>query len=433
MTQPSAPQTETQIEPDMDDLVFDWNARNRRGPLSPLKQHKLTFFDETLRDGIQSPSVRDPSLEEKQEILRLTAALGIHAVDLGLPGAGKRAVDDVTALIDYAEREKLGIEYACAARTHANDINAIADIADKTGQPITVYAFLGSSPIRLFTENWDVKLLLERTRAAAELCEKRGLPMCFVTEDTTRSTPNVLDQLFRCAVEYGVQRLCLCDTVGHATPDGVRDLVSFTRLLLETIGAKHVGIDWHGHNDRGLGVTNNIIAIEAGADRIHGTALGIGERVGNASLDQTLMNLKLLGALDEGFEGDLSHLVPWCQKVSEACEVPIHFQYPLVGDDAFRTATGVHAAAIIKAVNKGNTELADRVYSGVPAGWFGKHQQIEIGFMSGESNVIFWLKQRGIEAEPGLVKHIFATAKSRDHLLSDDDVHAAIAEYRARA
>jgi 2-isopropylmalate synthase len=422
MSQASAP------EQNIDELIFDWNARNRRGPLSPLRERKLTFFDETLRDGIQSPSVRDPSLEEKQEILAMTAALGIDAVDLGLPGAGARAIADVTALIDFAEKEKLGIEYACAARTHENDINAVADIADKTGQAITVYAFLGSSPIRLFTEDWEVSTLLKRTQAAAELCEKRGLPMCFVTEDTTRSTPSVLDQLFRCAVEYGVKRLCLCDTVGHATPDGVRDLVSFTRLLLETIGAQDVGIDWHGHNDRGLGVTNNIIAIEAGADRIHGTALGIGERVGNASLDQTLMNLKLLGELGDR---DLTSLVPWCEKVSEACEVPIHFQYPLVGDDAFRTATGVHAAAIIKAVRKGNTELADRVYSGVPAGWFGKGQSIEIGFMSGESNVIFWLQQHGYEPEKDLVKHIFNKAKSTDHLLSDADIENAIAEFQS--
>jgi 2-isopropylmalate synthase len=413
---------------DLDDLVYDWNARNRRGPLSPLRNREVSFFDETLRDGIQSPSVRDPSLEEKQEILRLTARLGIDAVDLGLPGAGARAVDDVTKLIEYAEREKLGIEYACAARTHPADINAVADIAQATGQEITVYAFLGSSPIRLFTEDWSIATLLERTRTAAELCEKRGLPMCFVTEDTTRSTPTVLDQLFRCAVEHGVKRLCLCDTVGHVTPDGVRDLVGFTRLLLETIGASDVGIDWHGHNDRGLGVTNNIIAIESGADRIHGTALGIGERVGNASLDQTLMNLKLLGELPDH---DLSELVPWCRAVAEACEVPIHFQYPLVGDDAFRTATGVHAAAIIKAVRKGNPELADRVYSGVPAGWFGKRQQIEIGFMSGESNVVYWLQERDIDPKPELVRHIFETAKRTDHLLSDAEVHAAIDSFQA--
>lgn len=423
----SDPQTQT-AEPRAAELIYDWNARNRRGPLSPLADRKVSFFDETLRDGIQSPSIRDPSLEEKQEILRLTAALGIDAVDLGLPGAGPRAVADVTALIEFAERERLGIEYACAARTHERDINAVADIADRTGQTIWVYAFLGSSPIRLYTEDWDISTLLERTKAAAELCRQRGLPMCFVTEDTTRSTPNVLDQLFRCAVEYGVQRLCLCDTVGHATPDGVADLVSFTRLLLETIRAKHIGIDWHGHNDRGLGVTNNIIALEAGADRIHGTALGIGERVGNASLDLTLMNLKLLGELGDR---DLSTLVPWCETVARACEVPIHRQYPLVGEDAFRTATGVHAAAVIKAINKGDTDLADRIYSGVPANWFGKQQSIEIGFMSGESNVRYWLSSRGIEPDDGLVKHVFATAKSTDRILTDDEVLAAVRSYQA--
>ena len=415
-------------EQSAEELIYDWNVRNRRGPLSPLTKRELSFFDETLRDGIQSPSVRDPDIETKMEILRLTASLGIDAVDLGLPGAGPRAVSDVTALIEFSEKEKLGIEYACAARTHEKDINAVADIADKTGVSINVYAFLGSSPIRLYAEDWNVNLLLERTMMAADLCTKRGLPMTFVTEDTTRTPPPILDKLFRAAVDHGVKRLCLCDTVGHADPDGVMDLVSFTRLLLESIGSTDVGIDWHGHNDRGLGVINNLRAIQAGADRIHGTALGIGERVGNAALDQTLMNLKLMGELGDR---DLSNLVPWCQKVGEAVGVPIPGQYPLVGDDAFRTATGVHAAAVIKAIRRGDSDLADRIYSGVPAGWFGKEQAIEIGFMSGESNVVYWLKSRGIEPEERLVEHLFSIAKQTDHILSDSEVHAAIADFRA--
>ena len=411
-----------------EELIYDWNVRNRRGPLSPLTKRELSFFDETLRDGIQSPSVRDPDIETKKEILRLTASLGIDAVDLGLPGAGPRAVSDVTALIEFAEKEKLGIEYACAARTHEKDINAVADIADKTGVSINVYAFLGSSPIRLYAEDWNVNLLLERTVMAADLCTKRGLPMTFVTEDTTRTPPPILDKLFRAAVDHGVKRLCLCDTVGHADPDGVMDLVSFTRLLLESIGTNDVGIDWHGHNDRGLGVINNLRAIQAGADRIHGTALGIGERVGNAALDQTLMNLKLMGELGDR---DMTNLVPWCHKVAEAVGVPIPGQYPLVGDDAFRTATGVHAAAVIKAIRRGDSDLADRIYSGVPAGWFGKEQAIEIGFMSGESNVVYWLKSRGIEPEERLVKHLFSIAKQTDHILTDSEVHAAITDFRA--
>jgi 2-isopropylmalate synthase len=410
-----------------DELIYDWNTRNRQGPISPLHTKRLSFFDETLRDGIQSPSVRDPPIDVKKEILALTASLGIDAVDLGLPGAGARAVDDVTALIEFAEQEKLGIEYACAARTHRADIDAVAKIAERVGKPITVYAFLGSSPIRLYAENWTVEILLERTIMAAKLCAERQLPMTFVTEDTTRTPPRILDKLFRAAVDQGVVRLCLCDTVGHATPEGVMDLISFTRLLLESMGSPDVGIDWHGHNDRGLGVINNLRAIQAGADRIHGTALGIGERVGNAALDQTLMNLKLMGHLDER---DLTNLVPWCRRVAEAVGVPIPAQYPLVGDDAFRTATGVHAAAVIKAINKGDDGLADRVYSGVPAGWFGKQQAIEIGFMSGESNVVYWLESRGIDPEDGLVKHIFALAKRCDHILADEEIRSAIEQYR---
>jgi 2-isopropylmalate synthase len=419
---------EARTESELQDLIYDWNTRNRRGPLSPLKTRRLTFFDETLRDGIQSPSVRDPSIADKKDILRLTASLGIDAVDLGLPGAGERAARDVTALIEFAEQEKLGIEYACAGRTHQADIDAIANISQRTGCPITVYAFLGSSPIRLYAENWHVDLLLERTIMAADLCRNHGLAMTFVTEDTTRTPPQILDKLFRAAVDHGVARLCLCDTVGHATPEGVIDLVTFTRMLLESIGATHVGIDWHGHNDRGLGVINNLRAIQAGADRVHGTALGIGERVGNAALDQTLMNLKLMGELPDR---DLTNLVPWCIRVAEAVGVPIPSQYPLVGSDAFRTATGVHAAAVIKAIRKGDQHLADRVYSGVPAGWFGKEQAIEIGFMSGESNVVYWLQSRGYEADPGLVQHIFAMAKDCDHILADNEIEAAIADYRS--
>ena len=415
-------------EPSASELIYDWNARNRPQGLSPLHDQPLTFFDETLRDGIQSPSVRDPDIETKKQILELTASLGIDAVDLGLPGAGARAVEDVTALIEHAEAQKLGIEYACAARTHKNDINAVADIADKTGVPITVYAFLGSSPIRLYAENWDVNLLVERTIMAADLCRERGLPMAFVTEDTTRTPPKILGKLFRVAVDHGVKRLCLCDTVGHATPDGVMDLVSFTRMALESMGVTDVGIDWHGHNDRGLGVINNLRAIQAGADRIHGTALGIGERVGNAALDQTLMNLKLMGELPDR---DLTNLVKWCQVVAEAVGVPVPGQYPLVGDDAFRTATGVHAAAVIKAIHKGDEDLADRIYSGVPANLFGKHQAIEVGFMSGESNVVYWLESRGIKADDALVKRIFARAKATDHILTDAEIHAEISAYQA--
>jgi len=289
-------------------------------------------------------------------------------------------------------------------------------------------AFIGSSPIRLYAEGWDLELMMKRSADAIDLAVRHGLPCTYVTEDTTRSRPEVLDRLFRNAIDHGAHRLCLCDTVGFSTPDGIKNLIKFTRNLLEGMGvADRVGIDWHGHNDRGLGVTNTIHALEFGADRAHGTALGIGERVGNAALDQVLMNLKLLGELPDQ---DLSKLLLWCKLTAKACGWTIPPNYPLVGSDAFRTATGVHAAAIIKAEKKGHAFLADRIYSGVPAGLFGREQEIEIGHMSGESNVIYWLRKRHFDPEPDLVKRILGVAKSGDHILTEEEVLQVIKDWR---
>jgi 2-isopropylmalate synthase len=277
------------------EIIYDWNSVEKVAPLTPGR--KLEFFDETLRDGIQSPSVVDPKIDDKIKLLQLANDLGIHALDHGLPGAGQRAVEDVTRLVEHIRDNKLAIKPGAAARTHLNDVRAIVEISQKTGTEIEVLTFIGSSPIRLYAEGWDVDGLMKKSAEAIDLAVKHGLPTTYVTEDTTRSRPEVLGKLFTTAVEHGATRLCICDTVGHSTPDGIHNILRFTRHLLGAMGASHVKVDWHGHNDRGLGVVNAIFAAEYGADRIHGTALGIGERVGNAALDQILMNLKLLGEL----------------------------------------------------------------------------------------------------------------------------------------
>jgi 2-isopropylmalate synthase len=403
------------------ELIYDWNSVEKVAPLSPKR--RVQFLDETLRDGIQSPSVVDPTIEDKLELVRLANDLGIDTMDIGLPGAGKRAVDDVATIAKFIKDNRLKVKASCAARTHQNDVQAIVDISQQVGIEIEVLCFIGSSPIRQYAEDWNLERMLKLSADAIDLGRKYNLPVAYVTEDTTRSRPEILTKLFTTAVEHGAQRLIVCDTVGHATPDGIRNLLKFTRNMLDGIGRTDVGIDWHGHNDRGLGVVNSIFAIEYGADRIHGTALGIGERVGNAALDQILLNLKLLGELPDH---DLTKLVQWCQTASRATRVPIHPQYPLSGTDAFRTATGVHAAAIIKAEKKGDKWLADRIYSGVPAGMFGKEQQIEIGFYSGESNVVYWLKKRGYEPTKELVEAVFSVAKSGNHVMTDDEITSIV-------
>jgi 2-isopropylmalate synthase len=406
------------------DLIYDWNEVGRKGRLIPSN---VMFLDETLRDGLQNASVADPPIEQKLKLLHLMAKVGIHVADIGLPGSSKRAFEDVLRMCREIVDNRLPLRVSCAGRTVVSDITPMVEISQRAGMPIEVYTFIGSSPIRALAEAWDVATIAQKSAEAIDVGVKAGLPVAYVTEDTTRSKPKVLATLFKNAIDHGATRLCLCDTVGHATPDGVRNLVSFTKAIIAGMGAK-VGIDWHGHNDRGLALENALFALEYGADRVHATALGVGERVGNTAMELVLLNLKLLGLLEEQ---DLTHLIEYCQAAAEALKWQVPINYPLVGRDAFRTATGVHAAAIIKAQQKGNAWLADRIYSGVPAGMFGRTQEIEIGFMSGASNVNYWLRLRQIEPSKELVDAILAKAKGSAQVLTEKEVLAIVEQHRA--
>lgn len=407
------------------DVVFDWNELERS---APLVTRPVELFDESLRDGIQSPSAIDPPIGKKLEILHLMEELGIDAADLGLPGASARAYADVLRLCEEVASSRLKIKVAAAGRTVVADIRPMVEISQKTGVPIEVYTFIGSSPIRQYAEEWDVDTLMRHSEAAIDFAVREGLEVAYVTEDTTRSSPRTLDRLFRHAIDRGASRLCLCDTVGHASPDGVRRLLAFTKDLVRGTGAR-VKLDWHGHNDRGLSLCNAIFAMEYGADRVHGCGAGIGERVGNTSMDQLLMNLKLMGLIDR----DLSKLNEYTRTVAEATGFELPVNYPLAGRDAFRTATGVHAAAIIKARRKGDAWLADRVYSGVPASEFGKSQEIEIGPMSGASNVSYWLSHRGVEGDATLLSAVLERAKASTRTLAEHEVMDVVEGWRARS
>jgi 2-isopropylmalate synthase len=399
------------------DLIYDWNVKGRE----KVPDRNIEFDDETLRDGLQSPSVTDPKIEEKFEILHLMEDLGIHTANIGLPGAGPRAYKDVLALAREMSENSMRITPNCAARTLETDIRPVAEISQQAGIPIEACTFLGSSPIRQYAEEWSIDKLLKLTEEAVTFAVKEGLPVMYVTEDTTRARPEDLKKIYTTAIENGARRVCVCDTVGHATPSGARNLISYIKkVALET--GEDVKVDWHGHRDRGLDIPNTIAAIEAGADRVHGCAIGIGERVGNTPMDLLLLNLKLMGWI----ENDLRKLPQYCLAVSAYCKVPLPKNYPAFGEDAFRTGTGVHAAAVIKAKKKGDDWLADRIYSGVPAGTFGLHQKIEIGHMSGESNVIYWLESRGIEPGKELVKKIFNAAKQCDGLLKDEEIMSIV-------
>src|SRR5438067_3382167 len=396
------------------ELIYDWNNVE---PMLRKPDRHICFDDETLRDGLQSPSVCEPSVEKKIELLHLMDTLGIDTADIGLPGAGGTHAAGVERLAREIVAQKLKIRPNCAARTHENDIRPIAEISQRAGIAIEASTFIGSSPIRFYAEEWTLDKLLQMTEEAVTFAVNEGLPVMFVTEDTTRADPETVRALYTTAIRAGARAVCVCDTVGHATPDGARAVVSFVKKIIADEGGG-IRLDWHGHQDRGLGVINSIAAIEGGADQVHGSALGIGERVGNTPMDQLLVNLKLMGWIDN----DLTSLRDYCAAAARSCRWTIPLNYPVFGRAAFRTATGVHAAAVIKSFRKGDTELADLVYSGVPAGLFGMRQQIEIGPMSGKSNVVYWLESRDIEATDERVQRIYDHAKSARGVLSEDEV-----------
>jgi isopropylmalate/homocitrate/citramalate synthase len=399
-------------------LIYDWN----NVPGASFKPAgRVLLNDETLRDGLQSPSVRDPSIEEKIEILHLMEALGINSLNLGLPGAGPRAVADVERLAREIVDSKLKIKANCAARTHENDIRPVAEIQQRTGFRIECATFIGSSPIRRYTENWTDDFLLQTTEKAVKFARSLDLDVMYVTEDTSRCDPETIKRLYTTAINYGARSIVICDTCGHVTPSGVSALIRFVMDEVVKPSGEQIRVDWHGHCDRGLAVPNSLAALAAGADCVHAAAIGIGERVGNTQMDQMLVNLKLMG-VEPWVDQDLTKLKDYCHAVSKATGVPIPANYPVFGEDAFRTATGVHAAAVIKAFKKNDVELANTVYSGVPAHYFGLEQVIDIGPMSGKSNVIFWLERKGITATDEIVERVFAKAKQSTATLTEVEI-----------
>ncbi len=410
------------------ELIYDWNEVQRSALRTP---DAVLLNDESLRDGLQSPSVRDPSIEEKIHILHLMEALGINSLDLGLPGAGSRASEHVEALAREIVNHKMKIGANCAARTHENDIRPIAAIVQRTGLNIAAATFLGSSPIRRYTEDWSEDFLLQTTEKAVKYAVSLGLEVMYVTEDTTRCDPEMVKRLYSTAINYGARAIVVCDTAGHITPMGTHALVTFVVNEVVKPSGEKIRVDWHGHCDRGLAVANAMAALIAGADCVHACALGIGERVGNTQMDQMLVNLKLMKVAPWENQ-DLTKLKEYCEAVSRATGVPIPPNYPVVGEDAFRTATGVHAAAVIKAYKKNDTELADAVYSGVPAKLFGLEQIIDVGPMSGKSNVLFWLERHGVPADDAAVERIYKRAKASDHTLSEAEIMACVETAKPR-
>lgn len=400
----------------MADLLFDWNRGwGADGPPPGI------LFDETLRDGIQAPTVRIPPLALKTQLIDHMVRTGVRAADLGFPGAGPEAAAECLALARYVAECEYPLAQGYAGRTHPADVAAICEIAQRAGTAVEAYVFIGVSPIRQYVEDWSVESISRDIVGAAAECRRAGVEFVLVLEDAVRCTPDVLARLFELVPELGIGRVTLCDTVGAAVPSGVAALVGWSRDWFAG-RAYPVAFEWHGHNDRGLALANSLAALAAGCARVHGTVLGIGERAGNASLDQLVVNWQL----DHDGPYDLKALREYCEFASAVLEVPVPPNYPAMGRDVFRTSAGVHAAAILKAHRKRDPRLKDSVYSAVPASILGREQEVLIDPASGASNVQYWLEINGRQASAAAVEAVLRVAKTAGRPLRDEEIRQIV-------
>lgn len=384
----------------------------------PISGRTVLVDDETLRDGLQDPSCRQPPCEAKKEYLHLIAELGVQAVDLGIPAASPQVEQEVEALLREIASSSLGLAPNCASRTLERDVLTCAAISHRVGFPLEVMLFLGFSSLRRTVEGWDRDFLLRKLELVVSVAIREGLSVTFVAEDASRTSPEDLEAAVLCAARAGVFRVCLADTSGVLSPPGAEKLVAFAQRTLRDHGFPAVQLDWHGHNDRGLGLASALAAAAAGASRLHGTLLGVGERAGNPPLEQLLLNLHLLGCL----QIPAGKLVPNLLRAADLLGFRVSPKAPVLGELVFATATGVHASAIFKATEQGRPDFQELVYNPVPPSWLGTRQRVLIGPYSGSANVRYWLLEHGLPVDPALVKAILARAKKQATILSDQEI-----------
>lgn len=396
--------------PSLKELVNDWGNYD-------FGNRKISVLDTTLRDGLQGAQIKKhPTLSEKIFFLHACEELGIDAIEIGFPISSEEHKNKIIALAKDAKNNNLKIKLSCMARTVVKDVEAVIDVSQKAGVPLTVNLLVGSSRLRRLVEDWDKKEIVKWIEQSIKTANKYNLPVEFLTEDTTRSHTTSLETFYTTALNNGVKRIWICDTVGIATPNSTKKITQY--FIKHIIRDKKIGLDWHGHDDRGLSVANSLAAAEVGADRIQGTALGVGERAGNAPLEQVIINLALSG----NKKYNLKKLLEYSTIASKMFGIPIRDNYPGIGNFVHSTAVGMHAAAILKARKMRRKDLEGIVYSPFHPEIFDRELEILVGPMSGVSNVIWNLEKLGIEVTDDLIEKILLVAKRENRFLKSFDL-----------
>ncbi|MDE7432358.1 MAG: LeuA family protein [Lachnospiraceae bacterium] len=394
--------------------IYEWND-------DCFFDRRIKVHDETLREGIQNLGT-DITLKEKKAYIDSISRLPVASICLGYPASSKKIYDEIDLLIPYIQAKKSNISISCAARTTIGDIEPIARLSQKYGCNIKVNAFIGTSQIRQYIEQWDIRHICSLVREAVNYANLNGIETCIITEDSTRTSPEILKTVYLTAIESGCKNICFCDTVGYADCTGIKKLFKFVHKEIIK-NNDQILIEWHGHNDRGMALENALIAALIGANMIHTTSFGIGERCGNTPLELFLLNLAVMG--DIRMSDSLKMITDHCRKISELFNWQIPNNYPVWGENSFSTVSGIHAAAIYKALDmEGN--LGEKVYSFIEPSILGRHQEIKINYMSGKSNILYWMKKNMIKPDDKLVEDILKKAKTSTTPLSDETIWAII-------
>lgn len=395
-------------------LVYDWNMTDADAPLA----RGVRVIDETLYEAVHAASAL-PDAGAISELLRCMPAIGISEVGLGALSAS--TLPEIVRRARLIAEERLPLAPACVVDAVSTEVDRVAHVLDASGGRLTVTLLVQASSLQQRALGQAPDRALADLEGALEAAARCGADSALLLHDAGRAHPAPLRRIVNAALGHGVERVCLWDSAGRTSPRGAGRLVAFMRRVAAERDAL-IQVGWFGRNDRDLALASALEARRRGADALHATALGLGHGAGCVPIDLLLANLLLLEVIDS----DLSALKQYCDLAARAFGFSIPASYPVFGGDAFRTATGVHAAAIIKARDKGDHWLADRVYSSVPAGLFGLHQIIDVGPMSGESNAVAWLRHHGFTPQPELVKRIIARAKASKATLTAEEMREEI-------
>jgi len=391
---------------------YDWNPPS-------VRRRQVDVADSTFCDGLQSPSVVDPPQHEKRRLLSLMCELGLRSAAIGHPGSGPRQFADALDLARELVRAQMPLDAWCGARASVKDVATVLDVRERSGLDVEIAVSLSLSPIRLGAEGISIDRVQEAADTSIAFAVRAGARVVAVIEDAARTPPALLAVLIRHVLALGASAVRISDTVGHATPDGTRALLRFATEHVQVRSGRAVRVDWHGQHDRGLALANALAAVDAGADRVLASALGLGARCGTVPLESLLTNLRLTGRWPHTLGG----LQEYCESAAAAFGVAIAPAHAVVGADAFRTGTGAHATALVKALRAGDRSLADAVCSAVPASIVGAEHRVDVSPVSGLSNVRWWLSQHGYDpSDLVLMRELLLAVKQTQRVATDDEL-----------